>query len=60
MNDYPTSGPVGQAPGAGLRKKRVGWASILAGIAAIGFAAIKLLKFAWLAKIATSAGSMLL
>jgi Zn-dependent protease len=60
MNDYPTSGPVDEGQAPGLRKKRMGWASILAGIAAIGFAAIKLLKFAWLAKIATSAGSMLL
>lgn len=62
MNDYPTSRPVGEgeAPGSTVRKKRMGWGSILAGIAAIGFAAIKLLKFAWLAKIATSAGSMLL
>jgi Zn-dependent protease len=42
------------------RRKAVGWKSVLAGIAAIGIAAVKLLKFVWLAKIATSAGSMLL
>ncbi|HJT14946.1 MAG TPA: site-2 protease family protein [Dongiaceae bacterium] len=43
-----------------VRRSGIGWKSGLVGLAAIGFAAVKLLKFAWLAKIATSGGSMLL
>jgi Zn-dependent protease len=43
-----------------VRRTSIGWKSALLGLAAIGFAAAKLLKFAWLAKIATSGGSMLL
>ena len=43
-----------------VRRSGIGWKSGLVGLAAIGFAALKLLKFAWLAKIATSGGSMLL
>jgi Zn-dependent protease len=43
-----------------VRRSGIGWKSALMGLAAIGFAAVKLLKFAWLAKIATSGGSMLL
>lgn len=43
-----------------VRRSGVGWKSALAVIGAIGFAAVKLLKFAWLAKIASSGGTMLL
>jgi Zn-dependent protease len=55
--------PEGVARGARpviARRKAIGWKAALAGAAAIGFAAVKLLKFAWLAKIATSGGTMLL
>ena len=62
MNDYQTSRPMseGRQSDDMARKKRGGWMSVVAVIAGIGFAAVKLLKFAWLAKIATSGGSMLL
>jgi Zn-dependent protease len=50
-----------QGGGQGVvRRSGIGWKSGLIGLAAIGLAAVKLLKFAWLAKIATSGGSMLL
>ncbi len=55
----PRSGDRG-APPLNARRKPIGWKGGLAGAAAIGFAVVKLLKFAWLAKIATSGGSMLL
>ena len=61
MSDHSTPSEASVDRRTGVVARRTGrWTSVLVGIAGIGYAAIKLLKFAWLAKIASSGGTMLL